>query len=236
MDSYNIFTDQLDQVIEEYQNFGIVEKNDKKFLWGELQIIDNNDKHWESYQLEIKHHPDFPKRFPKVYEISNKIPKIADWHIYEDKSCCIDVLPSEIIKCKDDLSLLAFIEKELTPYFFNQTHRRVEGYYIGGEYSHGNRGIYEFYADKLKTGDDIRHTLSLMSFIASNSRPNRSNKCFCGTGKLFRHCHMEAYDVLKLLGKDFLISEINNLYKWSGLHIIDKLTKRKYSIRLNRRI
>ncbi len=226
MDGYNIFIDQLDQVIKEYPNFGIAEKNDKKFLRGELHIIDKNDEHWESYELEIKHHPDFPKRFPKVYEISNKIPKISDWHIYDDQSCCIDVLPSEIIKCKDGLSLYEFIEKELFPYFFNQTHRRVKGYYVGGEYSHGLLGVYEFYADRLKTGDNIRKTLTLMTFIATQPRPNRSNRCFCGSGELFRHCHRKAYDELKHLGKDFLIIEINNLYKWSGLQGMDQLRKK----------
>lgn len=226
MDGYSIFIDQLVQVIEKYPNLGIAKKNDKKFLRGELQIIDKNDENWDSYELEIKHHPDFPKRFPKVYEISNKIPKIADWHIYEDQSCCIDVLPSEIIKCKDGLSLVDFIEKELTPYFFNQTHRRVEGYYVGGEYSHGNRGIYEFYADRLKTGDNVRKTLSLMIYIASNSRPNRSNKCFCGSGGLFRHCHREAYDELKILDKKRLENDLYLLYKWSGLMGLDRLNSK----------
>lgn len=227
MDSYNIFVDQLDQVIEKYSRFEIVETEDKKFLRGELPIIDKNDERWESYQLEIKHHPEFPKRFPKVYEISNKIPKNADWHIYEDNSCCVDVLPSEIIKCKDGLSLCDFIEKELLPYFFNQTHRQIEGYYVGGEYSHGLLGVYEFYADRLKTGDNIRKSLSLLIFIATQQRPNRSNKCFCGSGELFRHCHMNAYDELKCLRKDLLIEDIKDIYTWSGLKSIDRLHKAK---------
>lgn len=236
MDGYSIFINQLDQVIKRYPSFKIVEKNEEKFLQGKLQIVDRDDVYWDSYQLEIKQHPDFPYRFPKIFEISDKIPKIADWHINDDDhSCCIDVLPSEMIKCKDGLSLADFIEKELTPYFFNQTHRRVEGYYVGGEYSHGLLGVYEFYADRLKTGDNVRKTLSLMTFIATKPRPNRSNKCFCRSGELFRHCHMEAYDELKLLGKDFLINQINILYKWSGLQSMDQLRKRKSASILDRR-
>lgn len=226
MKGYNMFLHQLDQVIERYPSFTIVEREDEKFLRGELQIIDRNNKQWESYQLAIKHHPYFPYRFPRVFEISNKIPKIADWHINIDHSCCIDVSPSELIKCKNGLFLVDFIEKELIPYFFNQTHRRVKGYYVRGEYSHGLSGIYEFYANKLKTGDNFRKTLSLMLFIALNPRPNRRNKCFCGSGDLFRHCHRRAYDELKHLGKDFLLNEIRMLYKWSGLQGMDQLRKR----------
>jgi len=236
MNGYSKCIKQFDQVIKRYPDFKVVEKNDEKFLQGELRIVDENEVFWESYLLEIKTHPDFPYRFPKVYELSNKIPKIADWHIYDDDhSCCIDVLPSEIIKCKYGLSLVEFIEKELIPYFFNQTHRRVEGYYVGGEYSHGPLGIYEFYANRLITGDDVRKTLSLLAYIVSNPRPNRSNKCFCGSGELFRHCHRGAYDDLKLLGKNFLIDQVNILYKWSGLQGMDQLRKRKPSSFLDRR-
>ncbi|MEX1013877.1 MAG: hypothetical protein WDZ80_01835 [Candidatus Paceibacterota bacterium] len=227
MDGYSIFVSQLDLAIEKYPTFKIVGKGDKKFLRGELQIIDRGNEYWESYQLEIKHHPDFPYRFPKVYELSDKIPKIADWHINSDHSFCIDIEPSEIIKCKNGLSLIDFIDKELIPYLFNQTHRKEEGYYTGGEYSHGLRGVYEFYVDRLKTGDDIRKTLSLLVYIASKPRPNRSNRCFCGSGELFRHCHREAYDELKLLGKNFLIDQVNILYKWSGLQGMDQLRKIK---------
>ena len=226
MVGHSIFTSQLDQVVERYSNLKIVEESEEKFLRGELQVIDKNGVFWESYQLEIKHHFDFPYRFPKVFEISNKIPKIADWHINGDQSFCIDVVPSEIIKCKDGLSLISFIEKELTPYLFNQTHRREEGYYVGGEYSHGLLGVYEFYANILQTENNVRKTLSLMTFIASQPRPNRSNRCFCGSGELFRHCHRKAYDELKILGKNILINEINKLYKWSGLHGMDQLSKK----------
>ena len=186
--------------------------------------------------MEIIHHSDFPYRFPKVYEIGNKIPKIADWHINEDHSFCIDVFPSEIIKCKDGCSLIAFIEKELTPYLFNQTHRREEGHYVGGEYSHGLLGVYEFYADRLKTKNNVRKTLSLMTFIATQQRPKRSNRCFCDSGELFRNCHRKAYDELKLLGNFFLINDINNLYKWSGLHGMDQLRKNNPFSFLDKRI
>jgi hypothetical protein len=223
MKSYSIFVDQLNKVIEKYPAFEIKKEKDREFLLGELEVVDNNNTFWESYVLEIKYYPRFPYRFPKVFEVSGKIPKIADWHIYIDGSCCIDVLPSEIIKCTDGITITGFIEDELIPYLFNQTHRKIEGYYTADEYSHGLMGIYEFFSSILRTESDIGKTLALMHYIATEPRLNRSNKCFCGSNELFRKCHMQAYDELSKLDKIFLLEQINTIYKQSGVGKLDRL-------------
>jgi hypothetical protein len=94
-----------------------------------------------------------------------------------------------------------FIAEEVLPYLFNQTHRKVEGYYVNGEYSHGLFGTYEFYAHLLGTGNNVELTMWLMRFIAGSDRPGRTSGCFCGSGRKFRSCHREAYDKLRILGK-----------------------------------
>jgi len=219
---YSTFVDQLDFVTNEYPNLKIVSENGEKFLRGNLDIVDEDGKAWESYQVEIKYKKGFPYRFPKVFETSDKIPKIADWHIYKDESCCIDVEPSEIIKCRDGITIIDFIGHELLPYLFNQTHRRVEGYYVNSGYSHGWIGVYEFYSKTLETGNDVRKTLDLMGYIANSSRLNRSNKCFCGSNNLFRNCHMEAFDDLKKLDRDTLLDHMEIIYQRSGISGIDR--------------
>lgn len=220
-EGYSTFVDQLDSATNEYPNLKIVSENGEKFLRGNLDIVDEDGKEWESYQVEIKYKEGFPYRFPKVFETSDKIPKIADWHIYRDESCCIDVEPSEIIKCRNGITLRGFIDRELLPYLFNQTHRIVEGYYVNSGYSHGWVGVYEFYSKTLGTGD-VRKTLALMGYIANNSRLNRSNKCFCGSNNLFRNCHMEAFDDLKKLDRDTLLEHMEIIYQRSGISGIDR--------------
>jgi hypothetical protein len=211
MRGYDVFALQLDEAVEAFPLLQKAVLGGKDILKGVINITDSNGKHWENYEVEIHASENFPFQFPLLFETSGKIPKIADWHIYEDTlSCCIRVTPDEIIRCKNGISVTEYIKEEVYPYLFNQTHRRVEGYYVNGEYSHGLKGIYEFYSDVLKTGDDIMKTVELMTFIATHSRPGRTSQCFCGQKTKFRHCHRNAFDKLKLIGDQILQSNAAN--------------------------
>jgi hypothetical protein len=213
--SYDIF---CSHIPETSQRFGKLcqfnDDNGKIFLRGELDVIDNTGKFWESFEVEIHHVDGFPFKFPDVYEVGGKIPRIGDWHIYEDThTCCITVPPDELIKCRNGIRLVNFVESEVLPYFFNQTHRRVEGYYVHGEYSHGYHGIIEFFDNELKTGGNIRKVISLISSIANIQKPDRTATCFCGSKSKFRKCHRQAYEKLILIGRDQLIAFASMLAK-----------------------
>jgi len=169
---------------------------------GEIDIVDRDCKYWESYNVEIHPVDEFPYRYPHVYEIGGKIPKIGDWHIYDDtQRCCIDVEPEEIIKCSGGLSLPDFIQNEMLPYFFNQTFRRNEGYYPNGEYAHNVHGLFQYYDQLLQTQGDPRKTLQQLMYIQKIERPGRTFACFCGSGEKFRRCHRHAFDIIHRLGK-----------------------------------
>ena len=113
--------------------------------------------------------------------------------------------------------MLDFKPDIITIYIFNQTHRRIEGYYVNGEYSHGAAGFLEFYSEELKTGNDMAKTVILIKYIANNTRPERTSKCFCGSEKKFRHCHREAFDKLKKIGDDQLKFHGYRIGKAAGL-------------------
>jgi hypothetical protein len=216
--SYELFVEQLNKVEQSYPKLKCKLKEHGYVLAGELDIIDAYGKLWESYQVEIRHEEGFPHRFPSLYEVGGKIPKIGDWHIYEDTlACCVKVKPAEIIRCVNGISVAEFIKEEALPYLFNQTHRRLEGYYVNGEYSHGIVGFSEFYTEELKTGLDIKKTLKLMHFIAKNDRPERTSMCFCGSGIKFRNCHREAFDKLKKIGENLLLSHCYAIGKSEGI-------------------
>jgi len=185
---------------------------------GELDIRDGNGTRWETYQIEIKFKDGFPNVFPAVFEIGGKIPRIADWHIYEDTSaCCIAVDPEERLICKNGITLTDFVKHHVLPYFFNQTHRKVEGYYPNGEFSHGIYGVYEFYSEILRTNGNVRETIRLMSIIASIERPGRTYDCFCGSKEKFRRCHKNAYDRLSPLGKKIIYFHANEFAKMAAI-------------------
>jgi hypothetical protein len=187
-------------------------------LAGDLDLIDDTGKLWETYQIEIHYAEGFPRRFPWLYEIGGKIPKIADWHVYEDTlTCCIKVEPAEIIRCLQGITITEYIKEEVLPYFFNQTHRKLEGYYVNGEYGHGLSGICQFYSEELNTGDDLKKMLRLMHFIATHERPDRTSMCFCGSRAKFRHCHRVSYDRLKSIGDDNLIQHTYQIGRLLGI-------------------
>jgi hypothetical protein len=205
IEGYELFVSQLDDAIASNPNLCKIGLNGKIILKGAISIIDKDGKHWEDYVIEIHNSQEFPNQFPLLFETSGKIPRIGDWHVYEDRgSCCVKIFPEEILRCKKGITVSEYIQEEVIPYLFNQTHRRTEGYYVNGEYSHGTKGIYEYYSEILKTGNNVKQTLELMKFVVTHERPYRTSMCFCGEKIKFRHCHRDSFDLLKMLGDNVI--------------------------------
>lgn len=198
-----------------FNKLKIIESDGEKFLKGEVDIIDNEGKVWDVYQVEIRSSQEYPFRFPKLFETGNAFPKIIDWHVYEfdDKSCCVDVTPNEILICKKGLNVLEYIQRFAIPYLANQTYRKREGYYLYGEYSHGIMGRIEFYQNKLKA-QNLLQLIQMIALILKGYNPDRTSICpFCHKSK-FRKCHknvfVELQDVSWILSQD--IEVLHQLY------------------------
>jgi len=218
MDPFDLFSEQVADIKNDYPKLTAMQlDNGVPMLKGEIDIIDGNGKYWETYSVEIHCSHEFPYRFPKLYETGGMIPKIGDWHVYEDtKYCCIKVLPEEIMICNKGITLLRFIKEQVLPYLFNQTHRRVEGYYVNGEYSHGVKGVYEFYSRTLME-NDVRKILDILLFICKGIKPGRTHECFCGSQEKFRRCHRDAFDALIGLGDKTLRDHVNLMAEYFHL-------------------
>jgi hypothetical protein len=210
--AYNLFLSQIPYVLDKYPKLSKIERDNKFILAGEIDIIDDAGKYWETYVIEIFCSETFPYRFPHLYEIGGKIPKIADWHIYEDTfSCCVKILPEEILRCLKGITVEQYVTSEVLPYLFNQTHRRVEGYYVNGEYGHGGLGLYEYYSNEFKTGD-LEQIAKLLHSVATRPNPDRTSMCFCGSGVKYRYCHRAIYEKFSPLGKELLIEHATLFY------------------------
>lgn len=196
------FENDIAQVPELYSGLSIVQKDGEKFLRGSLDIVDNAEKLWATYQIEIKASPKYPIRFPKLYEIGNAFPKIADWHVNIDESCCVDVTPNEILICKNGLSVADYIAQYAIPYFANQKFREMKGVYLYGEYSHGIFGRIEYYQSKLKANSPYQ-LIQMFDMIIKGFNTSRQAICpFCHKEK-FRRCHRDAFIELTAI-KDIL--------------------------------
>lgn len=203
--NYKLFDSQINDVLAKYAGLKRGLKDGNPIITGVIDVIDKNGKYWDNYIIEIHCSEGYPDMYPDLYETSNKIPKIADWHVYEDtKTCCVTIPPKEILRCKKGITLLEYLDEEVMPYFFNQTHRRVEGYYVNGEYSHGAKGLCEYYSELFKVSD-ISKLVRLMVWVSKNPKPDRTSMCFCGSGIKYRHCHKGVYEDMDRMGKGMLL-------------------------------
>jgi hypothetical protein len=215
------FENDISVVPKLFNKLNIVEVDGKKFLKGALDIVDGTCKMWDTYEVEIKGSQYYPYSFPRLFETIGAFPKIADWHVYEDdKSCCVDVTPNEIIICNNGFNVTDYIKQFAIPYFANQTHRKREGYYLYGEYSHGILGRLEFYQSKLKAKSPSE-LLAMFDLIIKGYNPDRRAYCpFCHKVK-FRHCHRDAFRELHVV-KGFLANDAKALvpFFWANPNFV----------------
>lgn len=143
-------------------------------LSGELKIIDKSGKEWDSFNIKVVPKVCYPFCFPTVIEEGGRLPKIPDWHIYEDGSCCFDVPQGEVLKCIDGLPVLHFLDRIAIPFFADQAFRIKEGYYKGREYSHGIDGVLEFFTSKLGCGGNLKTVkIALSRYLYLRESPKK---------------------------------------------------------------
>lgn len=187
----DLFLSEADGINRLFPKLQSIEKNNLPIISGELDLMDENGILKDIYSIEIHPTQDYPDHFPHVFETGGKIPKNIDWHVYEsDGHCCIKTLSEEILTCKNGITISSFIENEVKPYFFNQTFRRLQGYFLN-ERSHGVSGEIETFKSILRT-DNILNVAQWLLFISKRQEPIRVDKCFCGSSK-YRQCHRDAY-------------------------------------------
>lgn len=204
-----LFQRELKGVIEKYPNLTIHTKNRLGYLKGILDIHDKNGQILGQYSIEIFESEGYPYRFPKLYEVGGEIPSLPDWHKYDNGLCCLCVVQEEILSCYKGINLVFFIEKIAIPYFANQIFRKSEGRYLN-EYSHGLKGYMEFYSDLFKSSD-INQWELFSDYCFNKPSMGRNESCYCGSGEKFKKCHLLVEDVLRVLGKEIVMSDIKRL-------------------------
>lgn len=209
MGSYEQFKQDIREAVKLFPDLKITSSDGKEMLKGIYKIVDDEGHEWNAFSIEIHHSEGYPYRFPLLYEIGGKIPKIADWHVNEVGSCCITVPLIEITACKNGLPVSKFIEKHAKPYLFNQAHRIEKGVYAKGEFSHGVYGIWEHYEDLFNEKDKnkiLEHLNKISKIDFGKSTP-----CFCARKAKFRKCHQQVFKVFKPLSKSFINDQIKIL-------------------------
>lgn len=202
-----LFENELQNAIKKYPDL-IVRKNSdgSEYLKGILNIPDDTGNIADSFSIEIHATAKFPYRYPKVYEVGGDIPMEADWHKYNDNSCCLTVEQEELIDCHYGITLIYFIERVVIPYFANQIYRKTTGHYLN-EYPHGIDGVRLFYSNLFESDDkNLWKTCVINCF--TKGKFERNHKCYCGSGRKFKTCHLPVEDKLQILGKEKVINDL----------------------------
>jgi len=208
-DSYISFCHQIDSVIKKFPHLKITELDGVQLLKGILDITNEDKEVLGSFLIEINYCVDFPYRFPLLYEVGGDIPNLANWHKYSDDRCCITVEPDEILKCKDGISVIGFIDNYAIPYFANQIYRKQNGRYKNGEYSHGPIGLLEFYSVLFQTTDKSKWREYVNSASSGNAiNAGRNVKCFCGSGLKYKNCHNKIFYNINRIGIKRIINDL----------------------------
>lgn len=173
------------------------------YIYGGLSLKDDNGNSIDRYFVRIEPGVDYPNKFPAVFETGNRIPPNKDWHVFEaNGQCCIKSWPEEALICRRGIDLTSFVKEQALPYFFNQKHREVYGYFLH-ERSHGDLGHLEFFFDILGTRN-LQLIETLLGQILIRREPKSNSRCICGSKRKFRKCHRRAFRKVALLTNDEL--------------------------------
>ena len=190
------FKSDANDALAKFHGLELIENTGNPFLAGNLDILDGEGTFWHSYSVEIHYNTRYPSAFPTVFETGGSIRRIADWHINNDGSCCLDNEFSQQIKCCKGINLESFISAELIPWLANQSFRRLTGRYANGEQSHGDIGRREFFIHELQAPNFSTWGTGRRERAREKSYP-RQSRCFCGSQKKWRHCHKQIFEKLK---------------------------------------
>lgn len=209
----------LNDVIQEFPELEVFKDNGKPYkLEGPIDIIDIDGNNRGTYEIQILFNPEkHPYDFPSLREISNKIPKEKDRHIYENTgNCCVAVLQEQVIETKKGISIYNFVKKYAVPYLANQIYFEENGKWANGDYFHGDAGQIQYYVEAFKTVD-LEIIITGINKVISRRMPGRNDLCFCNGGLKFKRCHQPILEKIEQLGETQLKADIEKIITLKNL-------------------
>lgn len=172
---------------------------------------------FREFKICIKLHND---SFYSCYEVNNEIPKEYHHHtsvedvILKTTSLCLAANPELKKFLEKNSNLSEFIDVFIVPYFFNFSYYDKFGEEMWSGYSHGKKGIKEYYLEKLNINNE-KVLIKIMELIQKNKY---FYTCPCGSEKEFSKCHyIFIKDIpIKILKNDsFKFFRDTDKLKWS---------------------
>lgn len=157
-----------------------------------IEIIGEQGEKWGAFDVRVVLPRSYPEGLPALYELNGRIKADADWHINEDGSCCIGPWAGEMRKYQGRITLIDWLDRSVVPFLANHLYKERFGHYRSGEYSHGVKGIMEYYQELWSF--DLPEIIKRLRQVTGVDRPAAKEKCFCGSGERYVNCHMSRSD------------------------------------------
>lgn len=220
----------IEKVITHFPDLKYIEDTNKTSeLTGYIDIFDEDGEiYFDTFKIKIKIPKNYPYGFPTLYEIGDKIPKIADRHIFkDDNSSCVCVLQEISKESSKGITVFEYITKYVVPYLANQLYFEKSKKWANGDYKHGFEGILQYYEELLKSEDIDFIQNELNQFL--HFKKNRNDICFCSSERKYKKCHLSIFTKLnnltyKRVEKDFENLKIFIKIKDDKLKIIESET------------
>lgn len=144
---------------------------------------------FETYEIELLLQAGFPEVEPFVRETGNKIPRLADRHIYPSTGqCCLCVWQEWLWKTRNP-DFEEFLVGPLHSYFVSQSLFDLTGHWPFGERRHDREGLDQALKEMLNVIPTVRFDSALA--LLSQNRIKGHAICPCGSGRRLRGCHFE---------------------------------------------
>lgn len=160
-------------------------------------ICYGKDGAFDAFEIEVLLSVGFPEVEPFVREKGNKIPRIADRHIYPDSGkCCLCVWQEWLWEAQHP-DFETFLIGPLHTYFVSQSIFEMTGEWRFGERSHDKEGLDQALGEMLDVIPRVQLDRALS--LLSQSKIKGHAMCPCGSGKRLRSCHFD--ELLSLKGR-----------------------------------
>jgi len=195
------FLSDVEKINELFPKLNLIKsENSLPFFEGKIDICDQQGLYWNTFEVKVTVPTDYPFGVPRMQEVGNQIERIDDRHIDSDGWCCVAIPHVLEIRANRGFKIIEYLKEFGYPFLVNQVFFQVEGRYAGFEYKHGFAGVIQYYQQLLQIADNTVIARFLRGYI-NGQLPRYLDRCWCGSNRSYRKCHLVAINRLKSLNK-----------------------------------
>ncbi len=159
---------------------------------GALPVDPTGEHTSVAYRVAVLFPKNFPGRVPLLFYDDPAVPFIADRHVFSSGQACLCAPADYGRYWQRGSSFTQFMHELVQAHLVGQYHYGAYGKWPHAYRSHGSKGLWEAYAERLGTTD--RSVIEGFLLALSDPNPRLATRvCPCGNGAQLRDCHANVY-------------------------------------------